>query len=99
MSLERSDIKKLARLARLYLTEHEEEVIQDELNHIFDLIQEMQSIDEMIDMQKVLSFNHQHARFQLLREDKVTEQNQRELFQSVAPEVKDGFYTVPKVIE
>ncbi|QRN40855.1 MAG: Asp-tRNA(Asn)/Glu-tRNA(Gln) amidotransferase subunit GatC [Neisseriaceae bacterium] len=98
MNLERNDIKKLARLARLYLTEHEEEVIQDELNHVFDLIQEMRAIDETIDMQKVMIFNHHHTH-QLLREDEVTEHNQRELFQSLAPEVKHGFYTVSKVIE
>jgi aspartyl-tRNA(Asn)/glutamyl-tRNA(Gln) amidotransferase subunit C len=36
---------------------------------------------------------------QRLREDRVTETNQRELFQSLAPQVEDGLYLVPKVIE
>ena len=36
---------------------------------------------------------------QLLRPDEVTESNQRELYQSVAPRVEDGLYLVPKVIE
>jgi aspartyl-tRNA(Asn)/glutamyl-tRNA(Gln) amidotransferase subunit C len=36
---------------------------------------------------------------QRLREDKVTESDQRDLFQSVAPQVESGLYLVPKVIE
>lgn len=99
MELKPSDIKKIAKLARLYLTEQEEATVLVELNHIFELIQSMQSIDETINMDEVCSFSHQHGNFQLLREDKVTTTNQRELFQSVAPEIKDGFYIVPKVIE
>ena len=36
---------------------------------------------------------------QRLRDDVVTESDQRELFQSVAPQVEAGLYLVPKVIE
>lgn len=100
MGLEKHDIRKLARLVRLHLTEQEEEIIQAELNHIFSLIQQIRSIDDqVVDGPKAPFFYHLHSRFQLLKEDVVTETNQRELFQSVAPKVKDGFYIVPRVIE
>jgi aspartyl-tRNA(Asn)/glutamyl-tRNA(Gln) amidotransferase subunit C len=43
--------------------------------------------------------SHSQDVTQRLRDDVVTETNQRELFQSIAPAVEDGLYLVPKVIE
>lgn len=95
MSLTSDDVKKVARLARLAMTETEIQASQAQLNNIFGLIAEMQAVDT----QGVEPMSHSQDLLQRLREDKVTEPNQRAAFQSVAPQVEQGLYLVPKVIE
>lgn len=95
MSLSINDVKKVARLARLAVNEREAQAAQSQLNGIFGLIAEMQAVDTA----GIQPMSHAQDVTQRLREDAVTEQNQRELFQSVAPQVEQGLYLVPKVIE
>jgi aspartyl-tRNA(Asn)/glutamyl-tRNA(Gln) amidotransferase subunit C len=52
-----------------------------------------------VDTANVEPMSHPQEVMQRLREDRVTESDQRELFQSIAPAVEDGLYLVPKVIE
>ena len=52
-----------------------------------------------VDTAGVVPMSHPQAVSQRLREDRVTEDDQREQFQSIAPQVEDGLYLVPKVIE
>ncbi len=95
MSLSLADVEKVARLARLAMNDQELQAAQAQLNNIFGLIAEMQAVDT----KGVEPMSHSQDLAQRLREDKVTETNQREAFQTVAPQVEQGLYLVPQVIE
>lgn len=95
MSLSLADVEKVARLARLAMDDQELQAAQTQLNNIFGLIAEMQAVDT----EGVAPMSHSQDLAQRLREDKVTETNQREAFQAIAPQVEAGLYLVPKVIE
>lgn len=95
MSLTIDDVEKVASLARLAMTPAEVEAAHNQLSGIFDLIAEMQAVDTT----GIEPMSHAQDVTQRLREDIVTETNQRELFQSVAPQVEAGLYLVPQVIE
>ncbi|HLP98049.1 MAG TPA: Asp-tRNA(Asn)/Glu-tRNA(Gln) amidotransferase subunit GatC [Sideroxyarcus sp.] len=95
MSLTPADVEKVARLARLAMNDQELQAAQTQLNNIFGLIAEMQAVDTT----GVEPMSHSQDLAQRLREDKVTETNQREAFQAVAPQVEQGLYLVPQVIE
>jgi aspartyl-tRNA(Asn)/glutamyl-tRNA(Gln) amidotransferase subunit C len=95
MSLTNADVRKVASLARLAMSEAEIETTRTQLSGIFDLIAEMQAVDT----QGITPMSHAQDVTQRLREDKVTETDQRALFQSVSPQVEAGLYLVPQVIE
>ena len=95
MSLSIDDVKKVARLARLAVSAQEAQTAHVQLSNIFGLIAEMQAVDTV----GIAPMSHAQDVTQRLRDDKVTEVNQRELFQSVAPQVEAGLYLVPQVIE
>ncbi len=95
MSLSTQDVEKIARLARLAMTGPEIETARAQLSGIFDLIADMQAVDTA----GIEPMSHAQDVSQRLREDTVTETNQREAFQAVAPQVEAGLYLVPKVIE
>lgn len=101
MSLTNADVRKVASLARLAMSETEIETARTQLSGIFDLIAEMQAVDT----QGIAPMSHAQDLFQRMREDVVTEADQRELFQSIAPtvngvrQVEAGLYLVPQVIE
>ena len=95
MSLSLADVEKVARLARLAMSDEELKAAQAQLNNIFGLIAEMQAVDT----KGIAPMSHAQDVAQRLREDKVTEPNQREAFQAVAPQVEQGLYLVPQVIE
>ena len=90
-----ADVRKVARLARLAMTEAEIESARAQLSGIFDLIAEMQAVDTT----DITPMSHAQDLSQRLREDVVTEADQRELFQAIAPQVEAGLYLVPQVIE
>ncbi|HXU93552.1 MAG TPA: Asp-tRNA(Asn)/Glu-tRNA(Gln) amidotransferase subunit GatC [Gallionella sp.] len=95
MSLSTQDVEKVARLARLAMTGPEIETARAQLSGIFDLIAEMQAVDTA----GIEPMSHAQDLSQRLREDAVTETNQREAFQAIAPQVEAGLFLVPKVIE
>lgn len=95
VSLANSDVQKVARLARLAMNPTEIETARAQLSGIFDLIAEMQAVDT----QGIAPMSHAQDLSQRLREDVVTETNQREAFQEIAPQVEAGLYLVPQVIE
>jgi aspartyl-tRNA(Asn)/glutamyl-tRNA(Gln) amidotransferase subunit C len=95
MSLTTQDVEKVARLARLAMTAPEIESARAQLSGIFDLIAEMRAIDT----EGIEPMSHAQDLSQRLRDDVVTETNQREAFQAIAPQVEAGLYLVPKVIE
>ena len=93
--LANTDVRKIARLARLAMGDPEIESSRAQLTGIFELIAEMQSVDTT----NITPMSHAQDVSQRLREDMVTETDQRELFQSIAPQVEAGLYLVPQVIE
>jgi aspartyl-tRNA(Asn)/glutamyl-tRNA(Gln) amidotransferase subunit C len=95
MSLSTDDVKKVARLARLAMTDAEVDAAQAQLNGIFGLIADMQAVNT----DGIKPMSHAQDLSQRLRDDVVTEPNQREAFQAVAPQVEAGLYLVPQVIE
>ncbi|QJP11399.1 Asp-tRNA(Asn)/Glu-tRNA(Gln) amidotransferase subunit GatC [Pseudomonas multiresinivorans] len=95
MALERSDVEKIAHLARLGLEKADISRTTDTLNNILGLIDAMQAVDT----DGVEPLAHPLEATQRLRADAVTEENRREAYQAIAPAVEDGLYLVPKVIE
>lgn len=95
MALTLDDVKRVAHLARVAVDEAEAQAALSQLNAVFLLIAEMQAVDT----RGVEPMAHALDVSQRLRADTVTEADQRDLFQSVAPHVEGGLYLVPKVIE
>ena len=95
MSISPEEVLKIANLARLKISQDEVEQYAVELSNIVTLVEQMNKIDT----QNVEPMAHPLDVTQRLRKDEVTEINQREKFQSVAPNAEKGLYLVPKVIE
>jgi aspartyl-tRNA(Asn)/glutamyl-tRNA(Gln) amidotransferase subunit C len=95
MALTSDDVKRVAKLARLGLTEAEANETLTQLNSILGLVDQMQQTDTA----GVAPMAHPLELTQTLRADQVTETNQREKYQSVAPHVEAGLYLVPRVVE
>ena len=93
--MDNSDVKKIAHLARLAIDEADIPLYAANLSNILQLVAQMDSIDTAA----VKPMAHPLDEVQRLREDEVTEPNQREHFQLCAPLTEDGLYLVPKVIE
>jgi aspartyl-tRNA(Asn)/glutamyl-tRNA(Gln) amidotransferase subunit C len=104
MALSIEDIKKIAHLARIEVSESDAAATLSKLTGILALIEQMQAVDT----KGIVPMSHSQDVVQRLREDVVTKVNQREAFQKVAPvlgngsteqAVDSGLYLVPKVIE
>ena len=95
MTLSLDDVKRVASLARIEISEDEAQQMLSQLSGIFSLIEQMQAVDTS----GIEPMSHAQDMMQRLREDVVTESDQHLLFQSVAPQVEAGLYLVPKVIE
>lgn len=95
MSFNKEDLAKIADLARIGVSESQAAELSEDLTHILKLVEKMNSVDTS----NVAPLAHPLDATQPLRQDSVTEDNQRELFQSLAPRVHSGLYIVPKVIE
>ncbi|HBX54267.1 Asp-tRNA(Asn)/Glu-tRNA(Gln) amidotransferase subunit GatC [Pseudomonas sp. UBA2684] len=95
MALERSDVEKIAHLARLGLNEDDLPQTTATLNNILGLIDQMQAVDTT----GIEPLAHPLEATQRLRADLVSETNRRDAYQAIAPAVENGLYLVPKVIE
>ena len=95
MSLTDDQIRRLARLARIAIQPGETAEVAKRLNRILDLVGQIQ----VVDTAGIEPMSHALDVVQRFRDDQVTEADQREPYQSVAPAVEDGLYLVPKVIE
>ena len=95
MALDRSDVEKIAHLARLQIDEQEIPQYTENLSNILDLVNQMQAVDttDIEPMANALDA------VQRLRADEVTESNNREKLQGIAPAAESGPFQVPKVIE
>lgn len=95
MSISPEEVLKIANLARLQIKQDEVEQYATDLSNIINLVEQMNAIDT----KDILPMAHPLDATQRLREDKVTEINQRDKFQTIAPSAEKGLYLVPKVIE
>jgi aspartyl-tRNA(Asn)/glutamyl-tRNA(Gln) amidotransferase subunit C len=95
MSLTLEQVRRVAHLARIEVSDAEAQSTLGHLNGIFALIEEMQAVDTS----GIEPMAHAQDLAQRLREDVVTEIDQRAAFQAVAPETEGGLYLVPQVIE
>ncbi len=95
MSLEKEDVEKIAHLARLQIEAQEIPEYARNLSSILSLVEQMSSVDTT----GITPMAHPLEVAQRLRADVVTEGNQREKFQAIAPATENGLFLVPKVIE
>ena len=95
MSLDKTGIVKIAWLARLEIAEDDIPGYSSELSRILAMVEQMNSVDTV----HCAPLAHPLEIVARFREDKITEENQRDKFQAVAPAVEHGLYLVPKVIE
>ncbi|HLF95890.1 MAG TPA: Asp-tRNA(Asn)/Glu-tRNA(Gln) amidotransferase subunit GatC [Methylococcaceae bacterium] len=93
--LNAEDVNKIAWLARLKIDADKAESYARDLSGILDFVAQMNAVDTA----GIEPLAHPLDQTQRLRPDRVTEPDQRELFQSIAPQVDAGLYLVPKVIE
>ncbi len=95
MSLDKQDVEKIAHLARLAIQEDDIPHYARDLNNILNLVDQLSAADT----DNILPMAHPLDAHQRLRPDRVTEVNQRDAFQTIAPKTEAGVYLVPKVIE
>lgn len=95
MALEQDQVRNIAELARLQIDENQIGEYQKNLTNILDLVDQLSNADTT----GVEPMAHPLDAVQRLRVDVVTESNQREHFQTIAPATDNGHFLVPRVIE
>ena len=95
MSLSPKEVKDIAFLARLSIQEKNIEQYSQDLSNIFGLVEQMNAVD----VENIEPMAHPQDAMQRLRDDVVTETNQREKLMSNAPLTEAGLFLVPKVLD
>ena len=95
MSLSLEDIRRIAYLARLAVTDAEAAAVQGELNGIFGLVEQLKAADT----RGIEPMSHAGDATLRLRADEVTEADQHQVFQAIESRIEADLYLVPKVIE
>jgi len=95
VALTADDIKSIAHLARLGVSDDHLEPLAADLTSMLSLIEQLQAVDT----DGVEPMAHPANASLLLREDTVSESNQRDTLQAPAPSTQDGYFLVPRVIE
>ena len=95
MSLDKDQVQHIAVLSRLKITDQEFDQTVEKLSRIVDFVDQLSQANT----ENVVPMAHPLNESQRLREDVVTEPNDREHVQENAVSVEDGLYLVPKVIE
>jgi aspartyl-tRNA(Asn)/glutamyl-tRNA(Gln) amidotransferase subunit C len=95
MSLSPSEVRKIAHLARLSIADAEIEPLTQNLDNILELVNKMNRING----DQAAPLAHPLETTQPLRNDVVSENNQRELFLQNAPQSMMGLFIVPQVLE
>jgi aspartyl-tRNA(Asn)/glutamyl-tRNA(Gln) amidotransferase subunit C len=95
MSLTTDDVKKIAHLARLALSDQDITAYTQQLSGILDFVEQMNTVDT----DNLEPLAHALDVSQRLRKDEVTEPDRRAAYQAIAPQVEAGLYLVPQVIE
>ena len=95
MSISKEQIEQVAHLARIQIGETEKSALESKLSSILGMVDELQGADT----DGIPPMAHPLDATQRLRPDKVTEPNEREKFQKLAPAAENGLYLVPRVVE
>jgi len=95
MTLKSEDVRSIAHLARLHIDEDAVDDYVEDLSSILALVEQMNQVDS----HDVKPLSNPLDASQRLRDDEVTESDQRDKFQQIAPDVAEGLYRVPRVIE
>lgn len=99
MALTEQDVSRIATLARLELSDDEQARLLAELNGFFDIVERMRAVDTSGVAPLYTPLSAVQDVSLRLREDAVTESDQREANQRSAPAVDNGLFLVPRVIE
>ena len=95
MAVDHTDIEKVARLARIDIAPEQIDEVTRRIGDILGMVDTMQAVNTA----DITPMANPHDASQRLRPDEVTEDNQREAFQAIAPATEEGLYLVPKVID
>lgn len=95
MAIDEDQVRQVAQLARIGLSDQQVEHNKNSLSNILEFIEQMKQVNT----DNIEPMSHPLDVTQPLRADEATETNQREQMQKIAPNVQDGLYLVPKVIE
>ncbi|GEN23934.1 Asp-tRNA(Asn)/Glu-tRNA(Gln) amidotransferase subunit GatC [Halomonas cupida] len=95
MALEHAEVLRAAHLARLDLSDNDATKYLDDIRRILDMVDQLQTLDTT----DVAPLAHPMDATQRLRADEVTEKDQRDHYQQCAPQVENGLYLVPRVVE
>ncbi len=93
--MNQDDIAALGHLARINISQDMVDDVTDNINSIIELVDQLQQANT----EGVAPMSHPQDTSQRLRSDDISEDNQRDHLQSVAPATENGLYLVPKVIE
>ena len=93
--LDPAEVRTLARLARIRVPDDELDGIAADLGRVLELVDSMRAADTA----GIEPMAHPVATDLRLREDVVTATDEREALQAPAPEVHEGYYLVPRVVE
>jgi aspartyl-tRNA(Asn)/glutamyl-tRNA(Gln) amidotransferase subunit C len=95
MSIDIATVRQIAHLARIAVRDEEVDALAGELGRVLDFVGQLAQAD----ISGVEPLAHPLDQALTLREDVVTEPDQRDAFLALAPEAQSGLYLVPKVIE
>lgn len=95
MEIDRKVVTEIAELAQLQIVDGEIDRVIQKMNEVLELVDEMQAVDTT----GVEPMAHPMDANQILRADEVTESDNREQYQEIAPDTENGFYLVPRVVE
>jgi aspartyl-tRNA(Asn)/glutamyl-tRNA(Gln) amidotransferase subunit C len=95
MSVDRATVRRIARLARIAITDAEAERLEQELSGILDWVAQLDEIDTSAvePMTRVAAMTMQK------RKDKVTDGFGADDILKNAPKVDDHYFVVPKIVE
>lgn len=95
MSLDKATVARIAALARIRVPEEDLDGLAEELSHILGWIDQLNEVDT----ENVLPMSQAAEQKLRWREDRVTDGDIAEKVLANAPARRDGFFTVPKVVE
>ncbi len=95
MKLNKSEVESIAHLARVEISAEQARAYAADLSSILDLVAQMNAVDT----DAIEPMAHPHEAPLRLRDDAVTETNQREKLMANAPAAENGLFLVPRVIE